>query len=100
MVCWVLDCIQKKPGGPLSACQTQLGTMLAAAPDRGTGGVYPGSGVWRGRSISGAPPWYGSGTPVPHCFTEDPTVSRKSGNFSKFPEKQKFHDFREIPEKW
>ena len=42
---------------------------------RGCSGTR-GGGVWRSRSISVPPPWYGSGHPPPPCPHCDPTVAQ------------------------
>ena len=60
-VCWVLDCIRKKPGEPLSACQ-QWGVPGHSHVSSGWWWCgYPGNGWVETRSISWWYPWYGSG---------------------------------------
>ena len=69
MVCWGLDCIQKKPGERATGSDAASTDVLGV---RGGGGVPGYMGYGGGRSICGAAPWYGSGwsfTLFPHCGT-------------------------------
>ena len=67
-VCWVLDCIQKKPGGPVRASETHCCTTCSHAghtAEHGvTGGGTRGGGCGGHGAYPGRCPWYGSGTSV------------------------------------
>ena len=64
LVCWALDCIQKKPGerGPASETHRVPGRLVV--DQRGAGGGYPGCGVVHSGTDPSGAPWYGSGCPI------------------------------------